>query len=165
MSENSMSIKDQIHAAEVNLERLLEWVNRFDNKSLLVLGLNTAMLGALSAFIIPLYVWSYLIGFFAVLTIALLGSSLLFSFSSTYPQTEGPSSLLYFETAAQIGFNEYREAFLKQTDKDYLDDLLNQCHRNSQIFSEKSHRLKCAYLLLILSILPWMMTIHLSRFS
>ena len=51
-----MSIQDQIQVAEVNRERLLEWVNRFDNKSLVVLGLNAAMLGTLSAFVRTVFI-------------------------------------------------------------------------------------------------------------
>ena len=162
MSTNAISIQEHIQATEKNLERLLDWVSRLDSKFPIILGIDTAMLGVLATFAPPLCLWSQLMTYFTILSVIFLGSTLLFVYLGSYPQTKGPKkSLLYFGSIAKSSFSEYRQIFLNQNPENYLNDLLEQCHRNSEIIDLKFKRLKWAYRTLSIGVLPWAITVYL----
>ena len=144
-------IVEKLPVAEKNLERLLEWVNRVDNKSLIVLGIVTGMLGVLATFAPPINLWNWFMAIFAIVSVIVLVTSLLCICLCSYPQTKGSSnSLLYFGSVAKYNAEQYREAFLKQSAEEYLNDLLEQCRRNSEILDRKFKSLKWAYRMLYL---------------
>ena len=45
-----MPIEEQLDLAEKNLEFLLDWVGRHDNKSSIIFGIGTGMLGVIATF-------------------------------------------------------------------------------------------------------------------
>jgi len=164
MANSAMSIQERLQVAEKNLERLLEWVSRVDNKSLIVLGVVTGMLGVLATFAPPLHLWTSVMTILAIFSVTVLAASLLFICLGSYPQTKGPSkSLLYFGSIAKNSFKKYQEAFLKQSAEEHLNDLLEQCHRNSEILDRKFWSLKWAYRMLFIGVLPWAITIYLFK--
>ncbi len=157
-----MSINERIGAAETNLDRLLEWVGRYDNKSSALLGFDTAMIGALALIIHGLGT-SPLESFAVVVAIFLLGSGIICLFIGAYPRLEAPiDSLLFFGTIAKKKASEYKKAFQNQTELEYLNDLLTQCHRNSEILDTKFRYLKRAFQLIIIAIIPWSLALVLS---
>lgn len=158
-----MSLSDRIQAAERNLERLLEWVNRFDSKSSLVLGIDASMLGVVSGLAPPFRMWTGLAVTLAGLTITLLAVGLGFVFAGVFPRTKGPKSLLYFGSVGKMPFSDYRQMFLEQTDRSYLNDLLEQCHRNSEILNHKFGALQWSYRAVLFAVIPWGATIFLFR--
>lgn len=161
-----MDIKTRIEIAEKNLQRLLEWVSRFDNKSVIILGVDTGMLGVLATFAPPFKSLSSAAIMSALISFLLLGLSLLFIYLGSYPRTTGPKmSLLFWGCIGKCNFSEYKDSFLKQSDEEYLNDLLEQCHRNSEIIDEKFTNLKKAYHMLFVGLLPWTITIYLFRVS
>src|SRR5438132_2680457 len=145
MPEEAVLIKERIEAAEANLDRLLEWVGRYDNKSSALVGIDTAMVGALALIIRGL--GTNLAESSAIaLAILPLGGAFLLMFLGGYPRLKAPNdSLLFFGTIAKKKANEYKEAFEKQTEQEYLDDLVVQCHRNSEILDVKFRYLKRAF--------------------
>jgi hypothetical protein len=158
------SIEAKIDAAEKNLARLLEWVSRFDNKVLVVIGITTGMLGVLAS-VAPRpnewTRWMILWGGLSILTLAL---SFLFTYWSGYPQLRGPvNSLLFFGSIRQCKLEEYKTSFAEQSAEKHLDDLLNQCHRNSEIIWRKFFWLRFAYRALFLSFVPWAIALYLFR--
>ena len=164
MGKDNTSRVQQIEAAERNLGRLLEWVGRFDNKAAIILGVDTGMLGVVATFAPPLQHWTPVTVIFALASLLFLAVSLIFIYHATYPQTKGPTkSLLFWGSIARNSFKEYQHSFLNQTQDEYFNDLLEQCHRNSDILDRKFLSLKWAYRFLFCALLPWVMTIYLFR--
>ena len=162
MTTDSSEIQYKAQAAEKNLDRIIEWVSRCDNKFSIILGIDTGMLGVLAVFTIPLSDWSLCIVIATIITILTLGTSLAFIIMGIYPRTKGPSkTLLYFDSISKYSLIEYKQRFTEITIDKYLNDLLEQCHRNSEIVSKKFKRLKVAFLFLIIGVLPWAIAIYL----
>ncbi|KPK21461.1 MAG: hypothetical protein AMJ70_07030 [Dehalococcoidia bacterium SG8_51_3] len=162
MTTNSSDIKYRAQVAEKNLDRIIEWVSRCDYKSSIILGIDTGMLGAMAAFAMPFPDLSLFIIITAFITLLTLGTSLAFIITGIYPRTKDPGkSLLYFEAISNCSLDEYKQRFIEIATDEYVSDLLEQCHRNSEILSQKFHRLKLAFLFLIISVLPWSMSIYL----
>jgi hypothetical protein len=157
-------METQLDLAEKNLDRLLEWVTRFDNKSSVVLGLNTGMLGVIGALAPSAKLWNPLVLFFAILSIVFLSIGLLFVFLGNYPRLKSPNnSLFYFGSACKKNINQYKQEFSKRSSEEHLQDLLEQCHRNSEILDQKFRYLSWAYNALFASIIPWAITVILFR--
>jgi len=68
-----MSIQEKFDLAENNLEWLLDWIGRFDNKSSVILGLNIGMLGVLASFAPPLHLLTPVMTASTVLSLLALG--------------------------------------------------------------------------------------------
>lgn len=164
MTDEPMSVKEQLGLAEKNLEYLLEWVGRFDSKSSVILGIDTGMLGVLATFAPAKNLWDSLMIGFAVLSIILLLISLLFVYLGNYPRLKGPSeSLFYFGSICRKCFNQYQQEFSKRSTEEHLKDMLEQCHRNSEILNQKFKYLKWSYRLLLIGVIPWAITVYLFR--
>ncbi|MBI4617975.1 MAG: hypothetical protein HY720_30485 [Planctomycetes bacterium] len=164
MTRPVLSARARLSSAEENLRRTLDWVTRFDNKAAIVLGAATGMLGILATFAPPYAAWNVAMAAFAAPAIAALAVSLVFAYLGTYPRTAGPSrSLLYFGSIAARPYEEFRREFAGRDVALFLDDLLEQCHTNSQILAEKFARLRRAYVALFAAIVPWAVTIFLFR--
>jgi len=164
MMNEPIAAKEQLRLAEKNLDYLLEWVGRFDSKSSVVLGIDTGMLGVLATFAPARSLWNALMIGFALWSITLLSISLLFVYLGNYPRLKGSNeSLFYFGSICKKRFNQYQREFSKRSDKEHLKDMLKQCHRNSEILSQKFRYLKWSYLLLLSSVIPWAISIYLFR--
>lgn len=161
MANSVASLQEQLQVAENTLEHLLEWTSRVDNKSLIVLGIVTCMLGVLASFAPPPHLWTLVIGIIAISSAAVLVVCLLFICLGSYPRIKGPrKSLIFFESIAQKSFEEYQEDFLKQSVEERLKDLLEQCHRNSEIIDRKFRNLIRAYRMLFIGVLLWVITLY-----
>ena len=162
MSSNQTALKDRISAAEGNLGRLLDWNGRYDNKSSALLGIDTGMLGALA--ILEHGNLSQtsvaIVSFFAI---GLLGLGFVFIFAGSYPRLKAPEdSILFFQTSAKKKLEDYRDAFVNQTNEKYLEDLVGQCHRNSEILTVKFRYLSWSFRFIIVAIIPWAIALYLS---
>jgi len=161
--KRKMETTEQIRAAEQNLSRLLDWVMRFDNKTAILLGTLAAMLALLASFAPPFRLWTPLAVVFVAFTLALITVCLIIVSWGSIPQTKGPDSLLYFGTITNLSRPDYAKSFHAQTLDDYLEDLLSQCHRNSEIISTKFRRLRWAYGILVPTFVPWIVTLLVFR--
>lgn len=158
-------IKEQIRIAELNLERFLEWTSRYDNKASIIVGITIAMLGTLTTFAPAIDKWTKFTIIASASSVLLLSGALVFAFIGNYPQTKSPNrTLLFFGAINKLTFNEYQSQFKKQNDEDYLNDLLEQCHRNSEILALKFFALKWVYRLLFLTVPAWAFSIYLFKF-
>lgn len=159
-----MDEDERIRIAESNLSRLLDWVGRIDAKSSVVLGINTAMLGALAALAPSPHLWTIHTTLLATLGTLFQIASLCFVYFVNYPQTKGPAtSLNFFGGIANRSFREYNDAFMKLSASDHLSDVLEQCHRNAEIVSRKFSALKWAYRTLLIGVIPWMVCLYCFR--
>lgn len=159
-----MTVQEKLVLAEKNLEILVAWVGRLDNKTPIVLGINSGMLGMLVTFAPPLKNWTPGLFLLTLLSVLGIGVSFVFFYFSSYPRTKGPEeSLFYFGSIAKKSNIEYQQAFLKRNAEEQLIDILEQCHRNSEIITNKFWCLKGAYISLILSICFSAITIYFFR--
>jgi hypothetical protein len=154
----------RIEAAEKTLRNNFEWVGRFDNKAAIVLGAATGMLGLFASFSPPIHSWSVGTAVVALLALFCVSTSLIFLYLATYPRTKRVQrSLFFWGSIAKTPYEEYADAFVQQTQEDYLHDLLQQCHRNGEILHLKFLYLKWAYRFLFGALLPWTLSIYLFR--
>jgi hypothetical protein len=159
-----MNVDEQVRIAESNLSRLLDWIGRIDAKSSVVLGISTAMLGALAGLAPKPQLWTTHISLLAVLGMFCPIASLFFVYFVNYPQTKGPAtSFNFFGGIARRSFREYNEAFMKLSATEHLSDVLEQCHRNAEIVSSKFSSLKWAYRALMIGVIPWMICLYYFR--
>jgi hypothetical protein len=161
-----MTTADQIAAAEKNLDRLLDWVATCDNKTVIILGIDTALAGVFARILALVSVWTCLNKVVALVTVMLLIFEFGCLFVANIPRTKGPegsSSLLFFGGIAERGLDEYRNAFTRQTQDEYLLDLLSQCHRNAEIVSIKFRCLISAYRILVPLLGFWALSLYLLR--
>lgn len=159
-----MNVQEKLVLAEKNLEILVEWVGRFDNKIPIILGINSGMLGMLVTFAPPLINWTPGLLLLTLLSVLGIGVSFVFFYFSSYPRTKGPKeSLYYFGSIAKKSNLEYQQAFLKRNAEEHLIDILGQCHRNSEIITDKFWCLKGVYISLFLSLFFSAITIYFFR--
>lgn len=150
--------------AKKNLDYMLDWIGRFDNKASIILGLNLGMLSLLVSFAPPLDMWTRMMWGAIILTIIALGLSFLCIYFSIFPRTTDPGdSLFYFGSIAKRDCNEYQQEFISKSDADHVEDILAQVHRNAVILTTKFEYLKGAYLTLILGVVPWTIALFLFR--
>jgi hypothetical protein len=155
---------EKIRVAEANLDRLLDWVSRIDAKSAVVLGGNTAMLGVLATLAPAPHLWTKQTVILGAISTVCPFASLICVYLANYPQTKKPStSLNFFGGIAKHTLAEYQKAFTELSSRDYLNDLLEQIHRNSEIVIGKFRALKWAYRALLIGVIPWALCLYYFR--
>lgn len=156
--------EEAIARAEKLLERLLQWVGRFDTRTSVIVGFAVAMLGVIATVSPALAKWTFWFWISFVATAALLAGCLIALYFGLFPRTASPnSSLLYFGTIADLKGDEFRRRIRAQSDSDYLDDLADQAHINAQILQRKFTCLKVALVLIMLAAFPWAITVYLAK--
>ena len=159
-----MEIDMKIPEAEINLQRKLEWLNRFDSRVAFAAGSIITMLGVLANASASIAEWNWYLYLILGATGALLFASLILVYMTQYPKTTSQnSSLIYFGTIATLKFDEFRKRTKERSSEEYLDDLLCQIHINAQILGKKFSNLKTALILLGIAIVPWLTSIFLSK--
>jgi hypothetical protein len=156
-----MNAKDRIQLLQDNLIRVLNLISAVDSKASTIIAIDTAMLGALAVLIPPPTIWTTCIIVLSIVpTILLLMSLLLLSFS-TFPRTKGPAnSLLYFGAVSQYSLDDYQNAVNELTEVRYIQDLTEQCHRNSEIADQKHRWVRRSMILLYISIPFWLVVLY-----
>lgn len=164
MTSNRVNEEFQLEFTLKNLEQLLEWNGRYDNKLLIILGINTAMLGFLVSSLPVFIEWTCAMFWSFMATIVALAVSFASLFLGSNPRLVGPEkSLWYFNSICKIKYQEFEKIFLERSFNDHLKDILQQCHRNSEILALKFKYLQWAYLSLLISVAVWVVAILLFR--
>lgn len=157
-------MEKKIAQAELNLQRKLDWIGRYDSRITFVAGISIAMLGVLvnaSASFTTL-TWDLYLAF--GFSTGLLFTSLILVYLSQYPKTNSVnSSLIYFGTIALLKADEFKKRVKATTEEDYFDDLLSQTHINAKIIAKKFFHLKRSLLLILIAVIPWLYVIYLSK--
>jgi hypothetical protein len=142
--------------APKQLDRILSFFARVEAKASFVFAVDSALLGVLAVHVERS---DFEKGFTVLLLVVLgiaLAASYLYIYRSSSPNLEGGhSSLIYFREIAKLREQEFVKAFRAQSDETYVDDILSQVWRNSQILTEKFSAVKKAFVLAGLSLLPW----------
>lgn len=159
--------KERLDWADKLLARQLDWIGRYDTKSTLLLGICTAMLGALFSVTPKLREFNDLLSGSTLITLLLLAGALLFLVFAQFPRTrEGkgaPKSSIFFGSIAGQKSAEFVADFQKRAADEHLCDLLWQTHRNAEIVQSKFCNLQVAYICFGLSLVPWSAAIYLAK--
>jgi hypothetical protein len=156
-----MNEEENIRIAELNLSRLLDWGGRVDAKSSVVLGINTAMLGVLASLAPAPHLWTARTIILGTTSMLFFAANFVCIYFVNYPRTKGPAtSLNFFGGIASRTFREYQKAFMDHSSPDYLNDVLEQCHRNAEIVRSKFSALQWAYRSLLIGIIPWSLCLY-----
>lgn len=155
-----MTIEQRIAAAESSLERQLEWNTRFDNRSAVVLGVETAMLGVLASFAPDAAAWTWPMIVAAIFAVGTIATSLILLALAQFPDTVAPAkTLLFWGIIGCMNCEDFKEQSIARTDEEHLADLLEQIHRVSEILCSKFKRLKASYKWTIFALAPWCVTL------
>lgn len=145
---------------EGQLDRLLEWVRASESRIAMIVPLSTAMLGALAVNLPQGGGWTIWGGIAVSFAIVPLALSLAFAAFAAFPRTSGPKgSLVFFGGIASRELEQYRSAAKGISDSEYIDDLLNQCHRNAQIAEQKYLWIKRSMACLFTAAAPWVIAL------
>lgn len=159
-----MSLKKQVHRAELNLQRKLEWISRYEARVVFVAGVEIAMLGVLASASGKMSQWSCGAYILFGIAVILLVASLVCIYLAQTPKVSSPNkSLLFFGTISKLEFREFTRQFKGASDRDYLDDLLYQIYINSSVLCRKFKYLKYSFFCLGASIIPWVLSIYFSK--
>jgi hypothetical protein len=158
-----METTERIRFLEANLGRQLSWIRAADSRLTLAFALNTGMLGVLAA-VSPKQAtaWAVAPAIFASFAAAFALASLICLTFASFPRVKGPrGSLVFFEGIAQHTAAQFKEAVTALSDESYIDDLVNQCHRNAEIASRKFSWVQRAFICLYLAVPAWGVAVFL----
>jgi pycsar effector protein len=157
-----MNAEKATQASREQLNLILSFFVRVEAKSSVLLAIDTSMLGFLAAKAPRWQDVSAWMAVAAVLTLLLLGASIVTLYRGAFPQLSGGhGSLIYFREIANRTEHRFVEEFKTQSDEHYANDLLGQVWRNSEILRAKFDCLKYAFTFMALGILPWLVTVIL----
>ena len=160
MMEQTKSIEATSKEAERDLDRLLDWISRYDNRATLLFTLDTAMVGTLALRMNASVQNEY--GALLLLTFTLLGISILGTAFTIFPRLKSPTeSLLYFGSIAKMEKKNFRDLFKTKTTTEYLDDLLAQCHINAKILDFKFKVFRISLTFTMVAIIFWSLSLYL----
>jgi hypothetical protein len=161
-ARTAVALADQVAIQTATLERQLEWIRSADSKVPILVGVSTAMLGALATLLPALFKLSPWGAFWSgIAAFALLACNGASAFA-VFPRTDGPpNSLLFFGTIASMTRPEYAHKIINQSEWDHLQDLITQTYRNAEVATLKYRWVKRAFGWLFFSILPWTVAVFL----
>ncbi len=156
-----MTNKELTDIAKDNLSRVLGFFPRVDTVSSIVLAVDVSALALLASNAPPLNGldgWAVL----ALVAVVLIGLSLYHLYKGAFPRLDGgPLSLIYFREIANRKEAEFTKAFKEQDEEFYLNDLISQVWRNSEILTQKFNHLNYAFTFLALSVVPWLISLFI----
>ena len=157
-----MEIRDRIRVMEITMERLLKTNNGADTKVATLVGMNTTMLAVLAALVTRQEIVSmWLVGLAVLAALGLL-LGLLFLSLSSLPRTSRPArSIVFFGAISAVTHETFADRVKEITDVEYLEDLIDQCHRTSAIATQKFGWIRRAQMAWYGSILPWLLTVYM----
>lgn len=150
--------------AEKSLSQMIEWIGRHDSRSAGLMGITVAMMGALSAATPSIKQWTGLFTFALLLTATGFAIVLYQLMRGQIPRMrKGKPSLSFFGSVATMSQDDFRSRFIAMTEEEYLEDILNQCYVNARILRSKFRCLRRGLIALLLTALPWVWAISLTK--
>ncbi len=154
-----MNNLSSLDSARDQLNRTLTFFPRVDAKASVILGVDTGLLAVLATRVFP-YTdlrWEWIpIG----VTLVALAISLWHLFKEAFPVLKGgEGSVLYFREIAGQTEAKYMEAWKGLSEEQYLNELLGQVWRNSEILKQKFNHMRWAFYSLAFAIVPWVVSL------
>lgn len=156
--------KQRIDFAKWQLERTLHWITTADAKVGVAMALVTAMFGGLAtAFAasdaVDRTAWGYLAALSAGGTMVM---AVFCAGMAAIPRTRGPlQSLIFFARIQEHSIDDYVDKVAQLTEKQLLDDLARQIHRNAEIAFDKHSWVRKSLLWSFWGAIPWASAIAL----
>jgi len=153
-------VTDRLSQAERQLDRILAFFPRIDAKMSALLAIVSAEVGLFALNLTPgdLTLWYLAVpgAFFFITAVVVLGA--LYNCAS--PHLKGGSqSIVYFQEIANRTESNFIRDYAAISDDDLLRDVSAQIWRNSEIVASKFKSLKVATIGLLVSLLPWLITL------
>lgn len=156
--------KQRIEFAKWQFERTLHWIATADAKVGVAMALVTAMLGGLAAAFAASDVtkhtaWSYLATLSAAGTLVM---AVFCAAMAAIPRIRGPlHSMIFFARIQEHSIEDYVNQVEHLTEKQLLNDLARQIHRNAEIACEKHSWVRNSLLWSFWGAIPWALAIVL----
>ena len=154
--------KQRIEFAKWQFERTLHWITTADAKVGVAMALVTAMLGGLAAAFAASdaaerTAWGYLATLSAAGTLVM---AVFCAGMAAIPRTRGPlQSLIFFARIQEHSIEDYVNKVERLTEKQLLDDLARQIHRNARIACDKHSWVRKSLLWSFWGAIPWALAI------
>lgn len=147
---------EHLQAAWNQLNLVLGFFSRIDNKLSVVLGINLGLL-ALAGSRMPVFnAMTWWMTLFSTIFALALAASFYHLWRGAFPDLNGgTNSVVYFGSIAGMSEGAFRQAYGALPPAALADDLLNQVWRNSKILRCKFHSLRRSYVATLLAVLPW----------
>jgi hypothetical protein len=153
-------------AASDQLNRILTFFPRVDNRASVLFAVNSTILGILAARIDPTHLQDWQTLTLAAATVVLLIWSFAALYICAYPNTRGGAeSHVYFASIAARTELHYVHGFCALDEEAWRRDLASQIWRNSQILCIKYQFLKQAMITTMLSMAPWVIFMSKTEFT
>jgi len=156
-----MNDEQRVKDSRDQLNVVMSFFGRVDSKLSTVTAINTAMLAALSASFPPLGSMKWWMWISPAATAFMLALGYVQLYRGSFPTlVGGHSSLIYFrEIARRTEANFVAEYRAAQDANSLASDVLGQVWRNSEILVLKYNALKCAFTLMALAVMPWVISL------
>lgn len=152
--------QERLSFAQWILERNLHWVGAAEVKTGVIVALNTAMLGGLAAAFSAAGERTAWANFFSIASAACLLIALFCAAMSVLPRTDGPpTSFVFFGKIVKNSRADYVDSFKRASSAAFLDDCLEQIHRNAEIACDKFRWVRNAMMWSFVAVLPWVAAI------
>lgn len=154
--------QERLLFAQWVFERNLHWVAAAEVKTGVVVALDTAMFAGLAAAFSTSKVWEHTAWahLFSVTSSGCLVAALICTAMTLLPRTDGPpTSFVFFGKIVRQSRADYADSFKRVSEAAFLDDCLDQIHRNAEIACDKFRWVRNAMLWSFLAVLPWVAAI------
>lgn len=152
-----MNTEARLEIAQNSLDRALDFFSRVDTKASFILALDTGMLALLALNFDYRDVLIWYVTMPCVLAVLGLFASLFHIYHCQFPQLDGGSgSKFYFKEIASRTEAQFIDEFMAEDEENLLKDILGQVWRNSEILNQKYSAMKAAFILMALSLVPWL---------
>lgn len=152
--------EERLAFAQWVLERNLHWVGAAEVKTGVIVALNTAMLGGLAAAFSAATERSAWANCFSLVSAGCLLIALFCAAMSVLPRTDGPqNSFLFFGKIVESSRADYVDSFKRAGNDVFLNDCLEQIHRNAEIACDKFKWVRSAMMWSFVAVLPWVAAI------
>lgn len=146
--------------AEQLLTLQLDWVRSADAKVPPIFAIDLAMLGVITALINTISNWTICQAIFSAFCLIFLCVSIIFLALGMFPRLSGPKdSYVFFEGIVKKSQERFIAEFRNLSDEVYMEDLLLQIYRNSEIAEIKFKFVKYAFISLFIGSPFWIATI------
>lgn len=152
--------------ASEQLNRILTFFPRVDNRASMLFAANSAILGVLAASLRSEHLQDPKIYTPAALAAISLIYSFICLYRCAYPDTNGGSgSNVFFGSIAKKTESAFVDGFRKLQEDEWLRDIAAQIWRNSEILCLKYKYLKHSMVSTMISLVPWAVLISFTRFG
>jgi hypothetical protein len=149
---------NRLDIASHQLDRVLSFFARVEAKASFVFAVDTAIVSlvAVNFRIEDFSRWQITVP--AVLTLIVIGISVVFVYRCSFPSMDGGhDSLIYFAEIAKRREADFIERCLNVEEQAYVVDVLGQVWRNSEILTVKFKAIKTSFLATAIALFPFFM--------